>query len=34
MQRLADLIEGGKEEALEAVLEEAQVRRRRLDNDL
>lgn len=34
MQRLADLIEGGKEEALEAVLEEAQLRRRRLDNNL
>jgi prephenate dehydrogenase len=31
MQRLADLIEGGKEDALEAVLEEAQARRRQLD---
>ncbi len=34
MQRLADLIEGDNEEALEAVLEEAQQRRRQLDNNL
>ena len=34
MQRLADLIEGGKDKALEAALEEARRRRRKLDTNL
>ena len=34
MQQLADLIEGGRDKALEAALEEARLRRRKLDANL